>query len=705
LSTIAAVRALTPEQAKGHLPVHIHPVVTFFNAVSGDLFLHDETGGIWMSWKPSDPVPVPGQELDLYASTSFSFAIDIERAHWTVARRGALPTAKRVSYEQMSSTAEDSRWVEVEGIVRQAAYLNRIPTERLLWMDLAMPGGHVDVLIPWDGGTSVPPGLVDRKVAVRGVCGAGTNSKNQLVSVVLFVPELGQIRTLEAPDPQSFAGAPLPIGSLQKFGFRNPQGHRVKLAGTVTALLRGRGFYLRDDSDSIYVATRQNLSIEPGDRVEALGFVKLEPPRILLEDAFFRKTAGGGTLRPVALTPAKVMSGIYDSDLVSLEGRVAGQSNLPRQQTIMLQSDRTIFPVVYVGLRSPSRLPANGSLVRVSGICVNEANDLGQITGFRILVEDERSVFTIRSAPWWTGKRVLNLLAILGSAVALALIWVGVLRRRVAHQTRLISEKLAQEKSLKHAAEQASRAKSDFLANMSHEIRTPMNAILGFTDLLMETPLNEEQRDYISTVQSSSRSLTHILNEILDFSKIESGRMVLEKLPFHLSGCVRQVVQLITPEAARKRLRAEIDIADDVPDKLIGDQHRLHQVLLNLLSNGLKFTDSGFLRVQVVCISRTPQSVELKFSVIDSGIGIPPEAQQKIFESFSQADESTTRRYGGTGLGLAICSRLVALFGGTIWLESQMGVGSCFHFTAHFLLPDASAEEEEASGRQQAVGI
>lgn len=251
----------------------------------------------------------------------------------------------------------------------------------------------------------------------------------------------------------------------------------------------------------------------------------------------------------------------------------------------------------------------------------------------------------------------------------------------------LVEERTAALSIAKEAAETASRAKSAFLANMSHELRTPMNAIMGMTALALRLSKDEKQRDQLIKAQQSSRHLLEVINDILDISRIESERLTLEQTPFKLSTVFESFNSMISPRARQKSLGFEIGLSDDLSDQmLVGDPLRLSQVLLNLTANAIKFTEQGKITVRVQKVQDLPHGMTLRFEVIDTGIGITPEAQRRLFTAFEQADNSITRKFGGTGLGLAISKRLANLMGGDIGVISQPEVGSTFWFTANLQL-------------------
>jgi signal transduction histidine kinase/CheY-like chemotaxis protein/HPt (histidine-containing phosphotransfer) domain-containing protein len=288
-------------------------------------------------------------------------------------------------------------------------------------------------------------------------------------------------------------------------------------------------------------------------------------------------------------------------------------------------------------------------------------------------------------------RRLLEMMGAVGSQIGQFTERLGAEDALRAHARELETARLR--------AEDATRAKSEFLANISHEIRTPMNAMIGMTELALETRITHEQREYLNAIQSSVESLLALVNDILDFSKIEARKLRLDQVAFNLRDLLEDTMRVLAPRAQQKGIELACHIDPNVPDDVVGDPLRLRQVVINLAGNAIKFTEHGEVVLRARIDSRGNSNLLLRFSITDTGIGIPADKQAVIFEAFSQADSSTTRRYGGTGLGLAISAQLVDLMGGSISVESRPGQGSTFHFTSRFGIQRARAKKPLAPWR------
>lgn len=459
-------------------------------------------------------------------------------------------------------------------------------------------------------------------------------------------------------------------------------GGRYLVSGTVTAAPRTftilEAFYLEDVSGGISVAPEEIFDIRLGDSVTIEGKLTdidgVEPE--LTEVRLLARTSGQ---RPKSrtVTMAEACGAGHLGRLVTVRGRVKSTSvGETRDAVIMEHGNGGLLVYTRRPLMQAPTLPSSappGSTVEVTGILM-PGHDGSNMLRIR-RPEDLQLISSSIAIPWrW-------LLA--GAAVVLAsLFWSLSLRRMVRIKTRETAEHLAQ-------AKEASRLKSEFLANVSHEIRTPLHGILGLQELLLDSPLSNEQRDWLAAAHQSSKHLLTLLNDFLDVSRIEADRLALQIERFQPLELARQALRTLETRAVEKGLSIDLK-ANGVLPAVMGDRDRIQQVLLNLLSNAIKFTHQGGVTLEASSRARDSASIDLVFRIIDTGIGIPEEQRRVVFEAFRQADGSITRKYGGSGLGLAIASRLVERMGGEMHLESTIGHGSAFTI----VLPSPIAERE-----------
>jgi signal transduction histidine kinase/ActR/RegA family two-component response regulator len=679
LTRVVDVHRLSEGEASRAYPVRLRAVVTFFNIVGQGLVVQDETDGIYV-WVGVSSIPRlrAGDLIELQGvSAPGDFAPIVTSPRIRILGRQELPKPLALDMDRLFTGASDSQWVEARGVVCSLRAANGMTM-------MAVRAGmrRFDVMLA--NRSEAPRRLLYARVTVRGVFGPLFNRKRQFLGAVIRVPGIEFIREESSAAPPS--GVTRNIGELLQFAVGAVGDEPSRIRGTVTLAHPAGPTYVSDSTGGVTIENHSPVNLAIGDVVEAIGFAEAGPFSPVLRDAEIRNVGRAAAATPPLLTVEDIFEGDWDAKLLSIDAAVVERISSGAQQRLVLQAGRKAFSARL----QEGELPAldKGAVVRVTGVALLEAPEMGRMAsrGFSLLLRSPADVVLTRNAPWWNAQRALQLIAVVGVVALLAFAWIVVLRRRVRLQTRDL-------RRAKDAAEAASRAKGEFLANMSHEIRTPMNGVLGMTELALDTEMTAEQREYLSMAKASADALLELLNDILDFSKIEAGKLDLEERSFPLRETVAEIVRPLEIHAARKGLKLTSELDRDLPGYVVGDPTRLRQVIVNLLANGMKFTHEGEVSLRAERESEADGGVTVHFWVQDTGIGIAPDKQQAIFEAFTQADGSVARRFGGTGLGLSIASHLVGKMGGRMWVESEVGRGSVFHFTVRLGAGAAPAAE------------
>jgi signal transduction histidine kinase len=622
---------------------------------------------------------------------------------------GRLPEPIRASGEDLLRNRYDCRRVSFGGRVLSVHSDSRGTS---LFVDV--DGHPVQVIVQHWKGEKVTE-LIGTKVRVTGIDAAVFSPNGVYAGPQVFVDERGDITTEDPPGADPFTIPVTPISEV----LRNPSGKGIDILVHVRGVVTGNShasFYMEEKGHAVLVQSDDPNLPRAGDLVDALGHPVFAGFGVILEHGLFRTTGmtripqprptsagvilGQGQEKlsidrsPIEEGKARVGEAYsdrlvsLDSELVSMVSyQVRSSYGQPVMATDLLLRDGAFtFPahLETADTRHASPQYEPGTHVRLVGICHIEQppSYSSDPRGFEMILRDAGDIQVLQRPSWWTSRRLLSALGAALLVTLGALLWIYMLRRRVREQTREL-------RAAKEAAESASNAKSEFLANMSHEIRTPLNGVIGMMSVVLDGEIGEENRSDLEIAAHSAESLLTIMNDILDLSKIEAGKICITPAAFDLRRLLTQSVELFAAKAGERNIPLRLEYDRDLESEFVGDEFRIRQIVLNLLGNAVKFTHRG----EIAIVASRQKLGMVRVTVLDTGIGIRPEDYEKLFQKFTQADASTTRRYGGTGLGLTISQSLAELMGGSIGFISEYGKGS--EFWLELPLPVVRSRDEQ----------